>query len=87
LGLKSVYYSAALWSVDSENVEIERTAKGSRNGRYPLYRTEGKYTYTVLICREAERERERERDGGERGGEREREFELQVVTYKCGESV
>jgi len=56
--LKSVY-SAALWrrrSVESENVEIERTAKGSR---YPLYRREGKDTYTILICREVERLRER----------------------------
>jgi hypothetical protein len=48
-------------TVYSENVETERTAKGSRNGRYPLCRMEEKDTHTILICREAERMRERKK--------------------------
>jgi hypothetical protein len=47
--------------VDSGNVETERIAEGSRNGRYHLYRTERKGTHTILICKEAERLREREK--------------------------
>jgi len=48
-------------SVDNENVETERIAEGSRNGRYHLYRMGKKRTHTILICREVERLREREK--------------------------